>query len=122
MTAPADDDGADRHVLSPALLHDLRTPLGQIIGYAELLAERAEEVDDGRFGPDLKKISAAGYRMLAIIEECFTATRTDVPSGFTWDDVDTLRRLGDGSRPSPAAREQLASLAARLAALLPPRA
>lgn len=115
-------DEAGRHALSPALLHDLRTPLGQIIGYAEMLAERAEEAGDEGFAPDLQKISAAGYRMLALIEEIFTATRVDVPRGFTWDDVDTIRGLGDGSRPlSPENAERLASVAARIAALLPPR-
>jgi signal transduction histidine kinase len=114
--------GADRHTLSPALLHDLRTPLGQIIGYAELLAERAEEAGDERFAPDLKKISAAGYRMLALIEDIFTATRGDVPGGFTWEDVDTLRGLADGSRSLKSDdAERLASVSTSLAALLPAR-
>ncbi len=70
MTAP------ERHTLQPELLHDLRTPLGQIIGYAELLAERAEEAGDERFVPDLEKISAAGYRLLALFDEHFAAART----------------------------------------------
>jgi len=55
------------------LLHDLRTPLGQIIGYAELLVERAEEAGDGALVPDLQKVSAAGYRMVALLEERFAA-------------------------------------------------
>ncbi|HEY0154852.1 MAG TPA: histidine kinase dimerization/phospho-acceptor domain-containing protein [Longimicrobium sp.] len=105
--------------LSSAQLHDLRTPLGQIIGYAELLAERAEETGDERFTPDLQKISAAGYRLLALIEEIFTAARADAPAPFTWDDVDTLRALSAASRPEDA--ERLASISARIAALLPPR-
>jgi signal transduction histidine kinase len=119
MTAP---DDAGRHPLSPALLHELRTPLGQIIGYAELLAERAEESGDERFAPDLRKISAAGYRMLALIEDIFIATRANVPGGFTRDVVDTLRGLDDASRPlSPEDAERLASVCARISALLPPR-
>ena len=119
MSGAAD---ADRHTLSPALLHDLRTPLGQIIGYAELLGERADETGDERFAPDLKKISAAGYRMLALIEEFFTASRAGSAGGFTWDDADLLRELADGSRRmDPADADRLASLAARVAALLPPR-
>ncbi|CAA9333420.1 MAG: hypothetical protein AVDCRST_MAG68-2612 [uncultured Gemmatimonadetes bacterium] len=103
---------ADRHALPPALLHDLRTPLGQIIGYAELLAERAAEAGDERFAPDLEKISAAGYRILALLEESFTATRADAPGALTWADVDMLRGL-------PGA--DAARLADRIAALLPPR-
>jgi signal transduction histidine kinase len=72
---------ADRHVLPPALIHDLRTPLGQIIGYAELLAERAGEAGDERFVPDLEKISAAGYRMLALFDEHFTAAPGGLAGG-----------------------------------------
>jgi len=118
-------DDAGRHAMSPELLHDLRTPLGQIIGYAELLAERAEAAGDERFVPDLQKISAAGYRMLALIDEFFTATRALHPDsgGLTWEDVDLLRALSGASVPaSPGDAERLASLAARIAALLPPRA
>ncbi|HEX8360051.1 MAG TPA: histidine kinase dimerization/phospho-acceptor domain-containing protein [Longimicrobium sp.] len=97
--------------LPPALLHDLRTPLGQIIGYAELLAERAVEGGDERFVPDLEKVSAAGYRILALFDEHFTAAPTP---GLTWSDADLLRELGGGD-------PRLASLADRVAALLPPR-
>jgi signal transduction histidine kinase len=112
-------EDADRHALAPSLLHDLRTPLGQIIGYAELLAERAEETDDERFSPDLEKISAAGYRMLALMEESFTATRPDAAGALTWDDVEMLRSLAGGHPPDPEAARHLAD---RIAALLPPRA
>jgi signal transduction histidine kinase len=107
----------DRHALPPMLLHDLRTPLGQIIGYAELLAERAEEAEDERFAPDLQKIAAAGYRMTELLEESFAATRADAPGALTWDDVDMLRALGG----RPLSQEDAERLAAGLAALLPPR-
>jgi signal transduction histidine kinase len=103
------------------MLHDLRTPLGQIIGYAELLGERADETGDERFAPDLRKISAAGYRMLDLIEGIFSAAPADAPA-FTWDDVEALGRVADGSRPAtPADAERLASISARIAASLPPR-
>jgi signal transduction histidine kinase len=118
-------DDADRHALSPALLHDLRTPLGHIIGYAELLAERAEEAGDERFLPELRKISAAGYRMLALMDEFFTATRAlhpDAPGGLRWEDVDLLRALSEGPCDLSAAEaERLASMSALVASLLPPR-
>jgi signal transduction histidine kinase len=76
MTGPATAGDAELHMLSPALLHELRTPLGQIIGYAELLLERAEEGGDERFVPDLQKVSAAGRQMLVLIEDHFTALPT----------------------------------------------
>jgi len=114
------EDGTDRHSLPPAVLHELRTPLGQIIGYAELLAERAEEAGDERFVPDLRKVSAAGYRMVALLDGLFTGAPPPAP--LTWDDADLLRALADGGPLAPADRERLASLGARVAALLPPRA
>jgi two-component system sensor histidine kinase/response regulator len=54
------------------LLHDLRTSLNQIIGYADMLCE---EADPGREGLtcDLEKIRAAGHRILTLIEENLTA-------------------------------------------------
>ena len=57
--------------LASALLHDLRTPLNQIIGYSEMLAEESSERD--RMTGDLQKIRAAGWRMLEIIDENFMA-------------------------------------------------
>jgi len=59
--------------LSPQLLHDLRSPLNQIIGYAEILTEEAEGQRREEFAADLQKILNAGHRMLAIIEENFTS-------------------------------------------------
>ena len=55
--------------LSSQLLHDLRSPLNQIIGYSEMLTEDAE----GQPREDLQKIRAAGHRMLGLIEEHFTS-------------------------------------------------
>jgi signal transduction histidine kinase len=75
VTGPSGGEAGERHELPAELIHDLRTPLGQIIGYAELLAERAQEAGDEGIVPDLKKISAAGYRILELIESRFTAVR-----------------------------------------------
>jgi signal transduction histidine kinase len=57
------------------LLHDLRSPLNQIIGYSEMLTEEAASQRREDFAIDLRKIGAAGYRMLALIEESFIALR-----------------------------------------------
>ena len=57
--------------LSSELLHDLRTPLNQIIGYSEMLAEESPERDS--VAGDLQKIRAAGRRMLEVIDENFMA-------------------------------------------------
>jgi two-component system sensor histidine kinase/response regulator len=59
--------------LPPQLLHDLRSPLNQIIGYAEILTEEADTQRRDGFAKDLQKIRAAGHRMLSLIEDHFTA-------------------------------------------------
>jgi two-component system sensor histidine kinase/response regulator len=64
---------AARTSLSPQLLHDLRSPLNQIIGYSEMLTEEAEGQRREGFVKDLAVIRASGHRMLALIEENFTA-------------------------------------------------
>ena len=57
--------------LSSELLHDLRTPLNQIIGYSEILVEESSESDS--LAGDLQKIRSAGQRMLDIIDDNFVA-------------------------------------------------
>jgi signal transduction histidine kinase len=48
--------------------HELRTPLNAVIGYAEMLAEEAEEQDRPDFIPDLTKITGAGRHLLELID------------------------------------------------------
>jgi signal transduction histidine kinase len=64
--------GGVRTNVSPQLLHDLRSPLNQIIGYSEILTEDAQGNRDDAFVADLQRVRDAGYRMLALIEENFT--------------------------------------------------
>ena len=81
MTGPARRaDDAPRHALPPGLIHDLRTPLGQIIGYAELLVERAQDDKADSLVADLQKVKAAGYRMLRLIEDNFFGVRVAAPT------------------------------------------
>lgn len=58
-----------------SLLHDLKTPLNQIIGYAEMLEEEAQ--DDGRTADveTLVKISKAGRRLSEMLEVAFDPAR-----------------------------------------------
>jgi signal transduction histidine kinase len=49
--------------------HELRTPLNAIIGYSEMLQEEAEELGQTDFVPDLRKITAAGKHLLALIND-----------------------------------------------------
>ena len=58
--------------LPAALLHDLRTPLGHIIGYAELLQEELQAERDDLL-PHVEKVRAAGYLLLTLLESSFEA-------------------------------------------------
>jgi light-regulated signal transduction histidine kinase (bacteriophytochrome) len=68
---PAGDTAA--HAVPAQLIHDLRTPLSQIIGYSEMLVEHADEAGDHAYGTDLRKVRAAGYRLLELINDHFRA-------------------------------------------------
>ncbi len=51
------------------LRHDLRTPLSQIVGYAELLRDEASDNGDTAYLADLEKIRAAAHRALEVADE-----------------------------------------------------
>ena len=103
MSEPQPPLGGAGHALPPALIHELRTPLGQIIGYAELLAEKAQEAGQDEFVPDLRKVGAAGWRLLALLDENFHPPRPpNVPSasaGPSADDGSGDARGADGATP-----------------------
>ena len=64
------------HLLSAALLHDLRTPLNHIIGYTEMLMEEAQERGQISFMADLEKTHTAGKQLLALINHNFYSLRS----------------------------------------------
>jgi two-component system sensor histidine kinase/response regulator len=68
MTAPSRRrDNAPGRTRMAEFLHDLRTPLNQIIGYSEMLTEQAQEEGRTEFVPDLQKIHGAGQQMLSLL-------------------------------------------------------
>ena len=52
--------------------HDLRTPVNHIIGYAEILAEEAEDEERDQLKRDLEKIRDAGRTWLELMENRLT--------------------------------------------------
>jgi adenylate cyclase len=62
---PERDAPSDLGALAADLRHDLRTPLNQIIGYAELLEEDASDA----LRPDLVRIHGAARNMLATLDD-----------------------------------------------------
>jgi len=69
----------DRRTAVPrALLHDLRTPLNQIIGYGEMLIEQVHDDGADSYVSDLNKIRTAGGMLLALINDNFQPRNTSV--------------------------------------------
>jgi two-component system, sensor histidine kinase and response regulator len=73
-------DKASGYLLSSDLLHDLRTPLNQIIGYSEMLSERAQESGQEGLVPDLRKVIVAGRQLLGLIEDNFHPSGESEPT------------------------------------------
>lgn len=67
-----------RYLVSATLLHDLRTPLSQMLGYSEMLLEESEAAGNEHFVQDLKKIRAAGWKLLALMDANFQPLRVVV--------------------------------------------
>ncbi|GGE48800.1 response regulator [Actibacterium pelagium] len=57
------------------LRHELRTPIGHIIGYAELIDEDLGTEQREAYGHDLAAILSAGQKMLAIIDQHLNASK-----------------------------------------------
>jgi K+-sensing histidine kinase KdpD len=77
-----------RYLVPAALLHDLRTPLSQMLGYSEMLLEESEAAGNEHFVQDLKKIRAAGWKLLALMDANFQPLRVVVleePAGGELD-------------------------------------
>jgi adenylate cyclase len=64
------------------LRHDLRTPLHQIIGYAELLTDEVKDGGHDGYASDLEKIRVAARRALAVVDEAVPPTTGADPQVF----------------------------------------
>lgn len=63
-----------QHALPFDLMHDLRTPLGHVLGYAELLREQVEEAGYDELLPHIQKIHGAAEQLLKLMEQNFQST------------------------------------------------
>lgn len=57
------------------LRHDLRTPVGHVIGYAEMIEEDLSAEDLKAHAHDLQAIQNAGQRILALIDDFFNPAK-----------------------------------------------
>ena len=65
--------GAHRKLDEVSMHHEVRTPLNQVIGYAEMLQEQAKESGHDSSASDLQKVHVAGRRLLDLIVENFAS-------------------------------------------------
>jgi class 3 adenylate cyclase len=85
--------------------HEVRTPLNQIIGYAELLQEEAADAGDEACRGDLAKIHAAAYKLLDLVLANFGSERFAVHEFERLDAEESVTLLhkeggaGDAVRP-----------------------
>jgi class 3 adenylate cyclase/CheY-like chemotaxis protein len=84
------------------LRHDLRTPLHQIIGYAELLEDELKDGGQERYVADLQKVRAAARRALELVDTTF-------PPGGEAPGPVVFREPADDS-PTAQAQRELPSL------------
>jgi len=63
-----------QHALPSDLMHDLRTPLGHVLGYAELLREQVEESGYDELLPYIQKIHIAGEQLLELMNQNFQSS------------------------------------------------
>src|SRR5437773_1543521 len=102
------DDAKDATSGAPArrksLLHDLRTPLNQIIGYAEMLGEEAEDLGQASMVETLGKIGKAGRRLAELLDEAFDPAKAQAPAAAVSSEAGpaSAREARDDST-SPAA-------------------
>ena len=69
------EQNADFATRLSGLRHDLRTPVGHVIGYAEMIEEDLQPEILKNFSGDLQAIQNAGHKMLALIEDHLGATK-----------------------------------------------
>ena len=81
------------------LRHDLRTPLHQIIGYAELLEDEIKDAGQEKYVADLQKVRAAARRALELVDATFP------PGGEVAGSPVVFREPVDDPPPRQAERE-----------------
>lgn len=79
--------------------HELRTPIGHIIGYGEMLLEELEEDGVSDFSVDLKRMIRSAQQMLGLLNENFhQKAAEELVSEFGVEPGRTVR-ISDGSVP-----------------------
>jgi len=103
------DPVTHRKMDEASMHHEVRTPLNQVIGYAEMLQEQAKELGHDSFASDLQKVHTAGRRLLDLIVENFSSIQAN--SDAVGSDLITSKRQQAFAR-EPMAKQNKADGAA----------
>jgi CheY-like chemotaxis protein len=82
------------------LQHEVRTPISQIIGYAELLEEELDERGAGELVPDLHRIRDAATRLLDLVDGKLRDEQD--PGAPVLPEEDASASATSASEPAPA--------------------
>lgn len=110
------DPGASRKIDEGLMHHEVRTPLDQVIGYAEMLQEQAKGLGRDSFILDLQKVHAAGRHLLNLVVENFASIQLD--SGPVGSEVVTFTRHQAPAGESPAKQGEIVKAPTKIASLL----
>ena len=110
------DPVAHRKIDEASMHHEVRTPLNQIIGYAEMLQEQAKELGYDSFASDLQKVHTAGRHLLDLIVENFVSIQ--VNSDAVGNDLAMPKRHQAFARDPTATQNKVVGTAVGTASLL----
>src|SRR5436190_11063333 len=110
------DPVAHRQMDEASMHQEVRTPLNQVIGYAEMLQEQAKELGHDSFASDLQKVHTAGRRLLDLIVENFSSIQ--VNSDAVGSDLITAERQRAFAREPTAKQNKAVDAAITNASLL----
>jgi signal transduction histidine kinase len=86
--------------------HELRTPMNAVIGYAEMLAEEAEDQGLDSFKADLERIRSASKHLLGLINNVLDLSKIEAAKVELYAEESTLgnlvQELADTSKPLAA--------------------
>lgn len=64
-----------QHILPPDLIHDLRTLIGHVLGYSDLLRELPQDADQPELILYTARIHEAAEQLLTMLNENFSSSR-----------------------------------------------
>jgi adenylate cyclase len=110
------DPVARRKFDETSMHHEVRTPLNQVIGYAEMLEEQAKDLGRDSFISDLQKVHTAARSLLNLIVENFDAALLD--SAPPTQDVITFTRHQPLAKEATPKQGEIVTATAANASLL----